>query len=257
MHYQTMWRALHDALARRGKFLQPTLDLFLSLDSSLSRFSSMSPKRKSESSDEALKAEVAKEGDDVPQVVFKARVRDEKIGGENPFDWKDVTKDDLFKGKRVVLFALPGAFTPTCSSSHLPGYEEKYDEIKASGVDEIYCLSVNDAFVMRQWGLHQKLEEEGSDASNPLNPGNFKKVRQGTGRGLRAASVRARPFHSPRTLFSSPRSSSYRTVRRSSPVVWACHARGTRSAASASARGATVPSSMTARSRSCSSRAAP
>ena len=150
----------------------------------------MSPKRKSESSDEALKAEVAKEGDDVPQVVFKARVRDEKIGGENPFDWKDVTKDDLFKGKRVVLFALPGAFTPTCSSSHLPGYEEKYDEIKASGVDEIYCLSVNDAFVMRQWGIHQKLATEDVDTSNPLNPGNFKKVCHRTGRG-----PRARPIH--------------------------------------------------------------
>lgn len=77
----------------------------------------------------------------------------------------------------MVLFALPGAFTPTCSSFQLPGYEKHYDEIKAAGVDEVYCLSVNDAFVMRQWGLHQGLAEETTDTSNPLNPGNFKKVK--------------------------------------------------------------------------------
>lgn len=68
----------------------------------------------------------AKEGDKVPDVVFKARVRDETIVGPNPFKWKDVTSSDLFSGKRVVVFALPGAFTPTCSSTHLPGYESKY-----------------------------------------------------------------------------------------------------------------------------------
>ena len=113
----------------------------------------------------------------MPKVTFKCRVRDEKIGGSNPFTWKDVTTDDLFKGKRAVVFALPGAFTPTCSSTHLPGYEEKYEAIKACGVDEIYCLSVNDAFVMRQWGIHQGLEKEDKDHSNPLNPGNFKKVK--------------------------------------------------------------------------------
>ena len=99
----------------------------------------------------------AVEGDKVPEVVFKARVRDSTIPGPNPFKWKDVTTSDLFNGKRVVLFSLPGAFTPTCSSTHLPGYERNYEAIKAAGVDEIYCLSVNDAFVMRQWGLHQVL----------------------------------------------------------------------------------------------------
>ena len=77
----------------------------------------------------------------------------------------------------MVLFALPGAFTPTCSSTHLPGYEEWYEEIKSQGVDEIYCLSVNDAFVMRQWGIHLGLEKEDVDDSSPLNPGNFKKVK--------------------------------------------------------------------------------
>eukprot|EP01038_Epipyxis_sp_PR26KG_P004032 gene4032-5769_t len=120
---------------------------------------------------------MATEGSPVPVVVFKARVRDESIGGDNPFTWKDVSTPELFAGKRVAIFALPGAFTPTCSSTHLPGYEKLYDEIKAAGIDEIYCLSVNDAFVMRQWGIHQGLEKEDSDASNPLNPGNFKKVK--------------------------------------------------------------------------------
>jgi len=90
----------------------------------------------------------------VPQVVFKTRVRDESIGGDNPFRWQDVSTDDIFAGKRVVVFALPGAFTPTCSSTHLPGYEAKYDELKDAGVDEVYCLSVNDAFTMFQWGRH-------------------------------------------------------------------------------------------------------
>jgi peroxiredoxin len=139
------------------------------------------------------------------------------------------------KGKRVVVFALPGAFTPTCSSTHLPGYEkvcfspffcmtslpsafalillcashifpsiytrpgkttrskearqeagsgltseeilQHYEAIKAQGIDEIYCLSVNDAFVMRQWGLKQECPEEMTDTSNPLNPGNFQKTK--------------------------------------------------------------------------------
>ena len=116
----------------------------------------------------------------VPKVTFKCRIRDPAVGGDNPFAWKDVTTDDIFKGKRVAIFALPGAFTPTCSSTHLPGYETNYKAIKALGVDEIYCLSVNDAFVMRQWGLNQKLEEEkvaNMMKPNPLNPGNFKNVK--------------------------------------------------------------------------------
>jgi thioredoxin-dependent peroxiredoxin len=91
----------------------------------------------------------------VPNVVFKTRVRDESIGGPNPYRWQDRTTQEIFGGKKVVLFALPGAFTPTCSSTHLPRYEELYDEFKALGVDEIICLSVNDAFVMFQWGKQQ------------------------------------------------------------------------------------------------------
>ena len=95
----------------------------------------------------------------VPQVTFKTRVRDESIGGDNPFRWQDISSDDIFKGKRVALFALPGAFTPTCSSTHLPGYEKHYDELKELGIDEVYCLSVNDAFSMFQWGKHLGIEK--------------------------------------------------------------------------------------------------
>jgi peroxiredoxin len=94
----------------------------------------------------------------VPQATFKTRVRNAAIEGDNPFEWKKLTSDDIFKGKRVVLFALPGAFTPTCSTSHLPRFEEMHDEFMAHGVDQVVCLSVNDAFVMYQWGLSQKAE---------------------------------------------------------------------------------------------------
>ena len=107
----------------------------------------------------------------LPSVVFKTRTRVES-SEENPFDWKDLTTDDYFKDKKCILFSLPGAFTPTCSSSHLPGYENLYDEFKKLGIDEVYCLSVNDAFVMRKWGIDQGLEED-------LTPGSlgFKKVK--------------------------------------------------------------------------------
>jgi thioredoxin-dependent peroxiredoxin len=87
----------------------------------------------------------------VPEVTFKTRVRDESLGGENPFKWQNLTTSEIFDNKKVVVFGLPGAFTPTCSSTHLPGYEKMYDEFKSKCVDEIYCLSVNDAFVMHQW----------------------------------------------------------------------------------------------------------
>ena len=93
----------------------------------------------------------------VPQVTFKTRVRNEALGGPNPYEWKDLTTDEIFKGKKVVLFALPGAFTPTCSSTHLPRYEELYDAFKALGVDQVICLSVNDAFVMFQWARAQNV----------------------------------------------------------------------------------------------------
>ncbi len=90
----------------------------------------------------------------IPEVIFKTRVRDESVGGENPYRWQDVKSGEIFSGKKVVVFALPGAFTPTCSSTHLPGYESQYDELKKH-VAEVYCLSVNDAFVMNKWGKDQ------------------------------------------------------------------------------------------------------
>ena len=89
----------------------------------------------------------------MPDVVFKTRVRDESLGGDNPFRWQDVTTDEIFKGKRVVVFSLPGAFTPTCSNEQCPAFERLHDEITALGVDDVICVSVNDAFVMYQWGL--------------------------------------------------------------------------------------------------------
>lgn len=94
----------------------------------------------------------------VPHTVFKTRVRNDALEGPNPFEWKDLSTDDIFKGKKVVVFSLPGAFTPTCSTSHLPRYEELFEEFKAQGVDQIICLSVNDAFVMYQWGKSQGAE---------------------------------------------------------------------------------------------------
>jgi thioredoxin-dependent peroxiredoxin len=94
----------------------------------------------------------------VPNVVFKTRVRDESVEGPNPYKWQDTTTQDIFAGKRVVVFSLPGAFTPTCSTSHLPGYDAAYDEIKSLGIDEVYCVSVNDAFVMFQWGKNMEVK---------------------------------------------------------------------------------------------------
>lgn len=90
-----------------------------------------------------------KEGQKVPQVVFKTRQGDA---------WVDVSSDDIFAGKTVVIFALPGAFTPTCSSTHLPRYNELAPVFKAEGVDEIVCLSVNDTFVMNSWAADQNAE---------------------------------------------------------------------------------------------------
>lgn len=95
----------------------------------------------------------------IPNVTFKTRVRDESIEGDNPFRWQDISSDEIFTGRKVVLLALPGAFTPTCSSTHLPRYEELYDQFKEAGIDEVYCLSVNDAFTMYQWGKHLGIEK--------------------------------------------------------------------------------------------------
>ena len=88
-------------------------------------------------------------GDKIPNVTVSTMTSD------GP---KDITSDEIFSGKKVVMFALPGAFTPTCSAAHLPGYVVHHDAIKAKGVDTIACLSVNDAFVMGAWGDAQNVE---------------------------------------------------------------------------------------------------
>lgn len=88
-----------------------------------------------------------REGQRVPHVIFHTR-RDH--------EWIDVSSDDVFKGRTVVVFALPGAFTPTCSSTHVPRYNQLAPVFKAHGVDEIVCVSVNDAFVMNEWRADQK-----------------------------------------------------------------------------------------------------
>lgn len=89
-------------------------------------------------------------GDKIPGCTLKT------MGAEGP---ADITTDEIFAGKKVVLFAVPGAFTPGCSMTHLPGYVVNADKIKAAGVDSIVCMSVNDAFVMGAWGQAQNAEE--------------------------------------------------------------------------------------------------
>ncbi len=91
----------------------------------------------------------------IPKVTFRTRVFDEST---MEYKWHDMTTDDYFKGKRVVLFSLPGAFTPTCSTYQLPGFEENYDNIRNQDIDEVYCISVNDAFVMNAWGKDQNIQ---------------------------------------------------------------------------------------------------
>lgn len=90
-----------------------------------------------------------KVGDKIPAATLH------KLGAEGP---EAITTEDIFTGKKVVVFAVPGAFTPTCSNAHLPGYVVKADEIKAKGVDTIACVAVNDAFVMGAWGESQNAE---------------------------------------------------------------------------------------------------
>jgi peroxiredoxin len=89
-------------------------------------------------------------GDKIPSCTIKT------MGEQGP---ADISTDDIFAGKKVILFAVPGAFTPGCSMTHLPGYVVSADKIKASGVDTIVCMAVNDAFVMDAWGKAQNAEE--------------------------------------------------------------------------------------------------
>ena len=97
----------------------------------------------------------------IKQHTFKFREGDSDEKGGCTFiggTWKDVTTDDLFKGKRVVMFSLPGAFTPTCSSEELPSYDRMYNEFKELGIDDVYCVSVNHAFVMNAWARDLEIQ---------------------------------------------------------------------------------------------------
>lgn len=91
----------------------------------------------------------------VPDTVFKVHTHtpaSENTCMDMAFAWSQRTSGEIFNGRKVVLFALPGAFTPTCSSTHAPGYDKAHEEFKNLGVDEVICLSVNDPFVMSHWG---------------------------------------------------------------------------------------------------------
>ena len=92
----------------------------------------------------------SQEGKRVPNVTFRTR-----IGSE----WRSITTDEIFNGKNVVVFSLPGAFTPTCSSTHVPGYNELAPAFRANGIDRIVCISVNDAFVMNEWAANQGADD--------------------------------------------------------------------------------------------------
>ena len=89
-------------------------------------------------------------GDKIPSVILQQKIDDSV---------SDISTDEIFSGKKVALFALPGAFTPTCSAAHLPGYVIKADELKDKGIDLIVCLSVNDAHVMKAWGDQQNVDD--------------------------------------------------------------------------------------------------
>ncbi len=94
----------------------------------------------------------------VPDATFHIRVQKTDETGETTFVWDTRTSAEIFESRRVVLFGVPGAFTPACSEEHLPGFEAHHAALTAQGVDEVICLSVNDAFVMRQWGRSTGVE---------------------------------------------------------------------------------------------------
>ena len=91
----------------------------------------------------------------VPTVTFKTRSRNVNTGD---FEWQYPTTDDYFKGKKVIVFSLPGAFTPTCSNFQVPGYEARFEDFQAEGIDNVYCISCNDTFVMNAWLQDQRVK---------------------------------------------------------------------------------------------------
>ncbi len=95
----------------------------------------------------------------VPDVILKVRERDGTISSDNPYRWADLSTGDLFANGCNVVFGLPGAFTPTCTSEQCPAFESQYAALRAAGADEVYCIAVNDAFVMHRWGQMLKLDK--------------------------------------------------------------------------------------------------
>ena len=104
-------------------------------------------------------------GKQLPNIRFQTRALNSET---NEYDWVEIETADYFLGKRTVVFSLPGDFTPTCSNTQVPGYDVLYDDILAAGIDEVYCMSVNDAFVMNAW-------------AKDLNVQNVKMIPDGTG----------------------------------------------------------------------------
>ena len=94
----------------------------------------------------------------LPHVTFYTRERDDSIDGPNPYKWVEKTTNDFFGKGKYILFSLPGAFTPTCSTYQLPNFEKMYSEFKSLGINEIYCMSVNDSFVMNAWAKHHDIK---------------------------------------------------------------------------------------------------
>lgn len=113
---------------------------------------------------------MSKIGTQLPDVTFRMRVRDESIEGNNPFRWDDKTTEELFADRKVVVFSLPGAFTPTCSTMQVPGFENNAQRFFDKGVQDIYCVSVNDAFVMNKWA--QTVVDGGLEAVTVIPDGN-------------------------------------------------------------------------------------
>jgi len=99
------------------------------------------------------------EGKKVPKTYFKTRVKAQGSKKKNPYKWQTKCSKEIFKNKKSVVFSLPGAFTPTCSNSQLPDYEKYHDELQKQGVDNVYCLSVNDAFVMHHWKNNKNIKK--------------------------------------------------------------------------------------------------
>ena len=127
-------------------------------------------KKKTSNNNKCINSNLTKfQGKKAPKVVLEIRVRDNKLKEDNKYSWDKLDMKDVYKNKRIIIFALPGAYTPTCSNTHLPGYEKNYNKIIKLGINEIYCLSVNDAFVMFNWCKKLKIKKV-----KPLPDGNGK-----------------------------------------------------------------------------------